>query len=705
MALNFPGGKFFSGTDAKSRIFLLIAAIAGLSLLIFLGVRYFGGAANKTTGASVVAGTPQGLQSVPGGQVSPEYYRALTEANAQSAKQAQMTGGSAIPTLINVPGQTGSDNCTVLCPSDENANVADDINALLKSGKISQGDANALLALAKNNASVDEYAAALDRLVAAGKLTPEQARALLAKYQKQHQNALLKESAAAMDALKIPVDVANQLLDFQKTKPTPEEYAAMLARLVKEGKLTPEQAAALLAQYTQQYQKEKLKSAAAAISQMARSGQITGDVANALNDLVKRNVPLSQYKAALDKLVADGKLTPAGAQKLLDQYRALKTSPSGLLNDLLAKGGGFASEAQRLLDLQANNATAADYANELKRAVVAGLLTPEEAAALMQQYQAMIAAGGGVVPTAQGVIPTTDEFAKLAARVQTQKATQPAASTATTTSAQEAQFAAAQAQAQAAANQARQERLQSIMGAMSSQAQSLVAAWAPPVMQHHEGAGASENKSATQGSGGAAGTNQAAGENGSSTTAVETPALIKAGTIYFAVLDTAVDSDYPDTPVLATIVQGPFKGAKLLGKLALAQGQDKVSLNFTQMDMTQWAHTKTVSAYAIDPDTAHTVLASDIDHHYLLKFGAIMAFAFLTGYSSAVTNAGTSTTGIFGTSTTHENLSPGNKLAVGIGQIGTTMGQIVQPLAKTPTTVKVTSGVGIGILFTAEVTE
>lgn len=702
MALNFPGGKFFSGSDAKSRIFLLIAGIVGLSLLIFLGVRYFSGEASKTTGPSVVAGTPRGLQSVPGGQVSPEYYRALTEANTQAAKQAQMTGGSAIPTLINVPGQQGTGDCTVLCPSDDNANVADDINALLKSGKISQADADALLALAKNGASVEEYAAALDRLVAAGKLTPEQARALLAKYQKQHQNALLKQSAAAMDALKIPVDVANQLLEFQKKKPTPEEYAAMLARLVKEGKLTPEQAAALLAQYTQQYNQEKLKGAGAAIDQMARAGLITGDVANALNDLVKKNVPLSQYKAALDKLVADGKLTPAGAQKLLDQYRALKTNPSDLLTGLLAKGGAFADEAQRLLDLQANNASASDYANELKRAVAAGLLTPEEAAALMQQYQAMLAAGGGVVPTAQGVIPTTDEFAKLASRVKTQKATPPPTAANT---AQEAQFAAAQAQAQAAANQARQERLQALMGAMSSQAQSLLAAWAPPVMEHREGAGAGDKKSENLVPGGAPGASSAAGENEAGTAAADTPALIKAGTIYFAVLDTAVDSDYPDTPVLATIVQGPFKGAKLLGKLALAQGQDKVSLNFTQMDMTQWAHTKTISAYAIDPDTAHTVLASEVDHHYLLRFGAIMAFAFLSGYSSAVTNAGTSTTGIFGTSTEHEELSPGNKIAVGIGQIGTTMGQIVQPLAKTPTTVKVTSGVGIGILFTTEVTQ
>jgi intracellular multiplication protein IcmE len=183
------------------------------------------------------------------------------------------------------------------------------------------------------------------------------------------------------------------------------------------------------------------------------------------------------------------------------------------------------------------------------------------------------------------------------------------------------------------------------------------------------------------------------------------PSIIKAGTIYFAVLDTAVDSDYPDTPVMATIVQGPFQGSKVLGKLALAQGQDKLSLNFTLMDKDNWEEAKSISAFAIDPDTARTVMANEVDHHYLLRYGAIMGTAFLTGYSSAITEAGTSTTGIFGTSSTHPELSPTSKIAVGLGQVGTTLGAAAQTYVNTPATVKIHAGVSIGILFTAPVTE
>jgi len=706
MALNFPGKKFLSNTNARSRMFFLLAGVVGVGVLIYLGVLFFG-SGGATTGPSSVANTPRGLQSTPGGELTPEYYRAVSEANTEAARQAQISGGSAVPTLTNVPGES-SGNCTILCPNEENANVQDDLSALVKGGKLSQKDADRLADLAKRNVSVDDYAAALDELVREGKLTPEQARALLEKYKKQHQNMLLKESAAGMDNLiksgKLPLDVANELLDLQKRKLSPAEYAAELQRLVREGKLSPDAAAALLAQYTQQYQKEKAEGVATAIKQMARSGQITPDVANALQGLVEKNVPLDQYNAALNKLVSDGKLTPIGAQKLSDLYKQLRTGlgASGILGDMLAKGGATANEANRLLGLQANNASLGDFGNALKQSVISGFLTPDQASRLMSDYQAMTTPVG-TTPTVQTSIPTTEDFAKLAARVQGQA---PSTATPVIGPQQSQQFAQAAAEAAAAAaaaaEQARLERIEQLQAGMNEQAQALVAAWAPPQMQHKEGASETDKKSIAGGVPGAPG-GAPTGPPGSSSGTVQSAPLIKAGTIYFAVLETAVDSDYPDTPVMATIVEGPFKGAKLIGKLNLAQGMDKVSLNFTQMDMESWISTKSVSAFALDPTTARTVMASQVDHHYLERYGAIMAAAFVTGYSSAVTNAGTSTTGIFGTSTTHGDLSPGNKIAVGVGQIGTSLSSTFQTWINRPTTVKITSGVGIGILFTNEV--
>ena len=117
---------------------------------------------------------------------------------------------------------------------------------------------------------------------------------------------------------------------------------------------------------------------------MAKSGQITPDVAKILAEHPCKVVPLNQYEATLTKLVTDGKITPAVAAKVLAICRAQRTNigASGLLGTMLAKGGPAADEAKRLLDLQANNASLSDYAEELKRAVAAGLLTPEEAASI-----------------------------------------------------------------------------------------------------------------------------------------------------------------------------------------------------------------------------------------------------------------------------------------------------------------------------------
>jgi intracellular multiplication protein IcmE len=130
---------------------------------------------------------------------------------------------------------------------------------------------------------------------------------------------------------------------------------------------------------------------------------------------------------------------------------------------------------------------------------------------------------------------------------------------------------------------------------------------------------------------------------------------------------------------------------------------DRVSLNFTIMNEDAWPKSRTVTAYAIDPDTARTVLASNVNYHYLQRFGAIMATSFMAGYASAITNAGTSTTGIFGTSTTHPNLSPSNKIAVGLGQVGTALSDVTKNYINIPPTVRVDSGVGLGILFMSDV--
>ncbi|MDR3492497.1 MAG: TrbI/VirB10 family protein [Gammaproteobacteria bacterium] len=773
MAFKLPA--IFTKTDAKSRVIIIFSAILALVAVVVVGARYLGGGANLA-GQAKVAGAPSNLQSVPGGELSPEYYRALMQANAQASKQAQISGSSAVATLVNPSGQTDSSgNCTVLCPGDGSADVAGELNDLVKSGKLSQADADTLLNLAKNDVSATEYAAALDELVKKGKLTPEQARKLLETYKRQHENKAVADSAKNMDELiksgKVPLQAANDLLVLQKKKATPDEYATEVNRMVTEGKISPDVAAQLLAQYTQQNAKAVSQEAAAQLKQMVKSGQISADVADNLGGMQQKNVSVAQYQAELARLVAAKKLTAAQAAQLLAQYQkqsgigvapasvnrillaanatpAMQTLGKKLLNmqgnkasvetyqaelkravaageisqeqaatllkEYQAAAAAVAAKPQptlqalsapnatpamqalgkKLSDMQANKATAQAYQAELKRAVSAGEISPEQAAALLQEYQAAATEETG-----------GDEASKLEQRLQEQQAqlagTNPETGTAAGVSAQ--QLADAKAQAAAEAERLKRQRIQDLMAGMSGQAQSLIAAWQPRPMEHKAGVEPTK-KSPLEGAGEGAGNTGKKTPGGTENQTPAGPPIIKAGTILFAVLETAVDSDYPDTPVMATIVQGKFKGAKLLGKLALAAGQDRVSLNFNLIDMEGWPTTKPVTAFAMDPDTARTVLASNVNYHYMLRYGSMFASSFVSGYASAIQSSGGVTSVGSGVSTaTAPVLSPASKIAVGIGQVGTTIGAAMSSYFNTPTTVKVTAGVGIGILFMADV--
>lgn len=759
MAIDYSKLNFFSRLSARSRVLVLFGVVIFIIFLIYLGTRYMFGV-DRTTGPSRVANAPSNLQSVPGGQVSSAYYQALVQANQQKEQQARMSGSSAIPTMIN-SGQATTGNCNIIC-SDQSANVKDLLDNWVRSGKITPETAQYLQDLANRNVPVSQYEAELARLVREGKLTPEQARELLEQYKKQHANAALQESANMMDQLiksgQLPLDAANELLAAQKRGVTPEEYAAILQRMVREGKISPETAAKLLAQYQQQRAKEAQQENLATIDQMAANGEITPDVAKQLKDFAARNPSVDDYNRYLQNLVAQGKLTPAAAAKLLDAYK--RTHPGisnpvieGLIKnaeaaaykevaDLLKAGkinsataaaitsmiqrnvsldefkANIASlvqqkalppeiaplkiadytrvkqlrdQAARLAALAAANASPQAYADELRRAVANGTLTPEQAAQMLRDYQALHA------PTTVTAAPGTP-LADLQARIQ--QAPTPNLNVGETTGA----FTQEQLQAQQAAATARAEKISAMQSAMQTQAGQLITAWGPPSMAHREGSyklAAATTTTTTTG---------AATETTTTTTTTGSSGapLIKAGTIIFGVLDTQANSDYPDSPVMVTIVEGQFKGAKLLGKLTTTKGVagqlDRIALNFTLMNSDTWDKSRSVTAYAIDPDTARTVMASSVNYHYLLRYGAIFATSFVQGYANAIQTSGSSTTtGIFGTSTTHPQLSPSEKLMTAIGQIGQNLAQTTQNYINIPPTVKVNAGVSLGILFMSDV--
>lgn len=273
---------------------------------------------------------------------------------------------------------------------------------------------------------------------------------------------------------------------------------------------------------------------------------------------------------------------------------------------------------------------------------------------------------------------------------------------------QKQQLDALQKQLQQAQSQEAQQKQQQLSQAMQSQAQQLMASWsgsgAVSAQAYVEGDVAKQQASAAANStGSTAGTNTTQSGNNAQNSSEP---VIKAGDILFAILSTAVNSDEPG-PVMATVVQGPYKGAKLIGSIQKTtalpgtNGPTRVVLNFTTMSIPHATNSLSISAVAIDPDTARTALASDVDHHYLERYGSLFASAFLEGYGSAIQQAGsTVTNSVFGGSTqSYSSLSGIEEVAAGLGQVGQEWGSQLGDVLDRPNTITVNSGVGLGILF------
>ena len=240
--------------------------------------------------------------------------------------------------------------------------------------------------------------------------------------------------------------------------------------------------------------------------------------------------------------------------------------------------------------------------------------------------------------------------------------------------------------------QQREELLNQLQQAMASQAGELISSWTPPPSQQYvEGTPPKEAQAAAAG----------AGQGTQGQQQEQAPPVVKAGTIMFAVLDTGINSDEP-SPIMATIVNGKFKGAKLLG--SFQRVKKKVVLRFTTMSLPKYPNSITVNAVAIDPNKARTALATHVNSHYLLRYGTLFASSFIEGLGEVIGDQGTVTMfGPFEFAQVKPELSTTEQIMSALGEVGKKAGQELKPIVRTPPTVKVRAGYGIGILFMADV--
>jgi len=258
--------------------------------------------------------------------------------------------------------------------------------------------------------------------------------------------------------------------------------------------------------------------------------------------------------------------------------------------------------------------------------------------------------------------------------------------------------------------------VQKMAGQMKGYAQGAYSEWSKyPVQVFVQGDLATKKKSSPADEKSAAGANKNEATHGAGNTKSKTQAgpggvqkpktIIKAGTVLFGIMDTAVNSD-ENGPILATVVSGKYQGSKLIGSFQHGGQQEAIVVSFTQMSIPKATNSFSVQAVAIDPDTARTALASDVDRHYLLRYGSLFASAFLTGYANAIQQQGSTTTTsplTGATTTSYPPLDNRQIFLSALGQVGTQWGQATRTYFNTPYTVTVDQGAAIGVLFLSDI--
>ena len=248
----------------------------------------------------------------------------------------------------------------------------------------------------------------------------------------------------------------------------------------------------------------------------------------------------------------------------------------------------------------------------------------------------------------------------------------------------------------------RQQKVQQLQQAMAGKATSLVSAWGQISSQSYVNGIKTKGGGANGGSavGGVGGGTQ----SGAKANAVNGGIMIKAGSIIYAVLQTSINTDEPG-PILATIVTGPFKGARLIGTVQTNNEGEKVLLSFSSMTLPNYPSSISISSVAIDPNTSRTAFSTYTDNHILLRYGTLFASAFLSGFGQAVSQSSSVISQNQAGDTVISNVSLGarEKTLIALGTVGSRWGDQLSPIFTRPPTVHVKSGVGLGILFLSDV--
>lgn len=174
--------------------------------------------------------------------------------------------------------------------------------------------------------------------------------------------------------------------------------------------------------------------------------------------------------------------------------------------------------------------------------------------------------------------------------------------------------------------------------------------------------------------------------------------LLRPGDVLYAETLTNVSSDM-DSPVLAEIVSGEYKGARLTGSFAADKASSRMVVSFSNMTLED-GRVLSVNAFAVDGATAETAVASDVERRYVARYGPIIAASFISGYAQSRAQTAQTVVGTGDDSTVATSeASAEQSLFAGVSRAASAVSSDIMANAPKGPKIILRDGYPIGIIF------
>lgn len=190
----------------------------------------------------------------------------------------------------------------------------------------------------------------------------------------------------------------------------------------------------------------------------------------------------------------------------------------------------------------------------------------------------------------------------------------------------------------------------------------------------------------------------AAAVAGSDDSKEEILSQVKIGDVFYAINQMAINSDAA-SPVVATIVMGPLKGAKVFG--AFERNDTTLVVAFNRLVLPDGGSTVNMTGFAVDPQTSSADVSSDVDTHFWSRWGSLLAASFLQGFGEAMTDKNESATVDTGNTvvTSRDGKSYKDVTLEAFGKVGENAATILMQNFNRPPTVYLNAGQPLGVLI------